>query len=209
MVTWHLLATCRSCGFRFGDQLDPVQAKIHRSAKLPANVEFMEAGADELPARSGTVDGVFFSYSLHHIPKELYPRVFDEALRVLKPNGFLYVIEPIDRPLNEVMKLFHNEDSSRAAAWQALEQFAIPAFHSAQAVTYHNERQFESFDEFAEHFSSRSFNTIYSQADVHRPEVKEAFERLGKPDYRFESPKRVMFLKRLKSSLGNRQVDAQ
>jgi ubiquinone/menaquinone biosynthesis C-methylase UbiE len=184
---------------------DPVQAKLHRDADPLSNVEFVETGADKLPADACTVDGIFFSYSLHHIPKDIYSLVFGEVLRVLKPDGFLYVIEPTECPLNDVMKLFHNEDADRAAAWRALEQLAISAFHSAQVVTYHSYRQFDSYEDFARHFSSRSFNTIYTEADVRRPEVEEAFERLGKPDYRFKSPKQVMVLQGVKlSSKSNR-----
>ena len=94
-----------------------------------------------------------------------------------------------------VMKLFHNEDRERAAAWQALEELAKTAFHSAEAVTYHSFAQYESFEQFAQRFASRSFNSLYTEADVRRPEVEAAFERLGGPDYRFQSPKQVMILK--------------
>ena len=40
---------------------------------------------------------------------------------------------------------------------------------------------------------------IYTEADVRRAEVKEAFQQLGGPDYRFKSPKQVMVLKGLKA----------
>lgn len=177
---------------------DPVQAELNRAAEPIANVEFVETGADHLPVQSKTVDGVFFAYSLHHIPADIYQSVFDEVVRVLKPGGFLYVIEPIDCPLNEVMKLFHNEEQERAAAWRALEELAMPAFISAEVVTYHNFAQYDSWDDFAKHFGSRSFNTLYTEADIRQPEVKEAFERLGGPEHRFASPKQVMFLQGLK-----------
>lgn len=178
---------------------DPVQAEINRAALPIANLEFIETGAEQLPVASGTVDGIFFAYSLHHVPENLYPQVFDEVTRVLAPDGFLYVIEPINCPLNKVMKLFHDEDRERAVAWQALEQLAMPAFQSAQVVTYHNFSQYESWEDFASQFAGRSFNTIYTAADVHRPEVKKAFERLGGPDHRFSSPKQAMILQGLKA----------
>ena len=178
---------------------DPVQAELNRAAPSIANLEFIETGAEQLPVASRTVGGVFFAYSLHHIPANLLTQVFEEVMRVLAPDGFLYVIEPIDCPLNEVMKLFHDEDRERAEAWQALEQLAMPAFQSAQVVTYHNFSQYESWEDFASQFAGRSFNTIYSEADVRRPEVQEAFERLGGPDHRFSSPKQVMILKSLKA----------
>lgn len=173
---------------------DPIQAELNRVGDLIPNVEFVEAGADKIPAESDTVDGFFFSYSLHHIPAEIYPQVFDEVLRVLKPDGFLYIIEPVDCPINEVMKLFHDEDRERAAAWTALEQLAISAFSSSEVVKYHSFSQYESFDDFATQFAGRSFNSLYTEADVRSLKVEEAFERLGQPDYRFQSKKQVMFL---------------
>ena len=180
---------------------DPVQAKLNRSLNPIDGIEFVETGAEQIPAESGTVDGVVFAYSLHHIPAAIYPQVFAEVLRVLKPSGFLYVIEPSDCPLNDVTNLFHDEDEARAAAWQALEELAIPAFISCDIVKYHDFRQYESFDHFANQYGSKSFNTNYTEADVRHPEVREAFERLGGSDYRFVSPKQVMFLQGLKSQV--------
>ena len=79
---------------------DPVQAELNRDGPPIPDVEFQQAGAENLPVGDNSVDGVFFSYSLHHVPSELYPQVFAEVLRVLKPDGFLYVIEPlIARPI--------------------------------------------------------------------------------------------------------------
>jgi ubiquinone/menaquinone biosynthesis C-methylase UbiE len=177
---------------------DPVQAEHNRAAEPLAQLEFIETGADQIPVESNNVDGVFFSYSLHHIPAEIYPQVFSEVFRVLKPDGFLYVIEPIGCPLNDVMKLFYDEDQEREAAWRALERLAMPAFVSAEVVTYHGYSQYDSFDHFARQLGGRSFNALYTEADIRRPEVEAAFQRLGGPDHRFASPKQVMFLQGLK-----------
>ena len=174
---------------------DPVQAELNRSADPLPNVQFVETGADQIPADRCSVDGVFFSYSLHHIPQMIYPCVFDEVLRVLKPNGFLYVIEPIDCPINEVMRLFHDEDHARMAAWAALEQLADTSFQASTVVKYHSLSQYDSFDDFASQYASRSFNTLYTESDVRNPRVQEAFVRIGGPEMRFVSSKQVMFLK--------------
>lgn len=176
---------------------DPVQAEKNRKADAVDGIEFVECGADLIPADDESVDGVFFSYSLHHIPQTLYPAVFEEVIRVLKPGGFIYVIEPIDCPLNRVMVLFHDEEKERAAAQKSLHEIAKPHFESAEEVTYHSFRKFESFEEFAKHYTSRSFNSLYSEADVRADKVREAFEKLGEPDYTFSAPKQVMVLKGL------------
>ncbi|MCP3903200.1 MAG: class I SAM-dependent methyltransferase [Planctomycetes bacterium] len=178
---------------------DPKQAARNREADAIANVAFVEAGATALPVADGAADGVFFSFSLHHVPAIEYPQVFAEVRRVLKPTGYLCVIEPADCPLNEIMRFFHDETRVRSDAQDALVQLAVPAFESHATFRYHSYVQFDSFDAFATHYGTRTFNPDYTEADVRRPEVEAAFERLGAPEYRFESPKQMMFLRGLRS----------
>ena len=173
---------------------DPVQADLNRAGDQVSNIRFVEAAAEEIPTDDATIDGVFFVYSLHHIPANLYDRAFKEVIRVLKPNGFIYAIEPTDCPLNNVMKLFHDEDAERRAADDALRQIAAPLFRSMETVEYHSIRKFDSYEDFAQVFSSRTFNPGYTEADVRHPKVREVFERAGSPDYKFEAPKRVTFM---------------
>jgi ubiquinone/menaquinone biosynthesis C-methylase UbiE len=171
---------------------DPVQSEKNRAmlakADAPPNLTFVESSADELPVESDSVDGVCFSFSLHHIPSSAYKRVFDEVRRVLVPGGFLCVIEPMDSPLNQIMRLFHDEDHERQMAQQALREMAEPLFGNRQTRTFHNFIAYESFEQFAVRFASRSFNSLYSEADVRNSSVQAAFERHA-PDYRFFSPK--------------------
>lgn len=173
---------------------DKIQAEKNRHEQLSERIQFNEAGADSIPADDGSMDGIFFSYSLHHVPKEIYTEVFDEVLRVLKPDGFLYVLEPTDCPLNQVMKLFHDEEQVRADAQAAIKQLAEPNFRNSRTVTYFDYRKFESFEDFADNFSNKSFNSLYTEQDVRNERVEEAFLRLGGPDFRFQSPKKVVFL---------------
>ena len=176
---------------------DPIQADLNRKSEPVEQINFVEASADKLPAEDDSIDGVFFSYSLHHIPAELYPQVFSEVKRVLKPDGFLYVIEPIDCPMNQVMKLFHDEDRVRALAQDALQTLAKPIFEEASFVQYHGFRQYDSFEHFAEFFTKKSFNE-YQTESVTAPTVKAAFEKHGAPDYKFASPKMVGYFKNVK-----------
>lgn len=173
---------------------DPVQAEKNRTADPIPNIKFMESGGDQIPAEDGSIDGVFYSYSLHHIPAAVYPAMFQEVFRVLKPGGFIYTIEPIDCPLNQVMMLFHNEEVERAAAWNALDELAAPAFESREVVTYHGHRQYDSWDHFVDVYANKSFNSLYSDQDVRRPAVEKAFHLHGGPDHLFQSPKNVMLL---------------
>ncbi len=170
---------------------DARQAALNRQQPDFPGLRFVEAGAESLPVEDASLDGVFFIYSLHHVPAELYGRVFDEVFRVLRPGGFLHVIEPTGCPLNDVMIRFHDEEAERQAAQNALVQYALPHFDSVRSVKYHGIRQFDDFEHFVREFSGRTFNPGYTEDDVRSKAVEELFEKHGAPDYRFEAPRLV------------------
>lgn len=174
---------------------DPVQAQQNRAAAPVPGLRFEEAGAAALPAADASLDGVVFSFSLHHVPEAEHAAAFAEARRVLKPGGFLCVIEPTGGPLNDVMRLFHDEDAERAAAWRALETLAVPHFASRVEYAYHSPIVFDAWEDFAAQYAGKTFNEDYGEADVRRPEVREAFERAGGAGFAFPSNKRMMLLR--------------
>jgi len=176
---------------------DPVQAKKNQLADTIDNVGFVQTGADTIPVEPGSVDGVVFPYSLHHIPADLYPAVFVELHRILKPAGFIYVIEPVAAgDLNEVMRLFHDERLVRQAAQDALDEYGARYFAQMDVVNYRIPVRYESWEEYASRYASKSYNTHYTEADVRAAEVKERFIGLGAPkNYAFESPMKVTYLR--------------
>ncbi len=179
---------------------DPVQAKLNRQADIPPGIEFVETGADQLPASDSSIDGILFSYSLHHVPSELYPTVFKEAARVLKPTGFFCAVEPVAQgKLNEVMSMFHDEKEVRAKAQQALDTLGAEYFCESQVSEYTNKVKFSGWDEYAAHYVKSSYNTHYTEEQVTDKKVQSLFEEYGKADdYQFDSPMKITVLKHLK-----------
>ncbi len=49
-----------------------------------------------------------------------------------------------------VMRHFHNEDAERKAAWTTLETTASKLFPKVEAVEYHSEVTYETWEKFAE-----------------------------------------------------------
>lgn len=180
---------------------DPVQAAKNRQADAVEGVRFEEAGAQQIPVDNASVDGVVFPYSLHHVPSELYPAVFNEIDRVLKANGFLYVMEPVAAGnLNEVMRLFHDERVVRELAQDALDTLAIPLFNEVNIAEYLIPVKYQSWDEYATRYANKSYNTSYSEEQVRDESVRQRFLELGAPcDFSFESPMRVTYCRRLPS----------
>lgn len=175
---------------------DPVQAEKNRHADTIANVGFVETGAEAIPVESHSVDGVLFPYSLHHVPARLYPDVFRELLRVLRPTGFIYAMEPVaEGDLNEVMRLFHDEQAVRADARHALQTLAMPLFENVTVANYRVPVKYSSWEEYASRYAAKSFNEDYTEADIRKAEVKARFLALGGPvKFAFESPMQVTFL---------------
>ncbi len=141
----------------------------------------------------GSIDGVFFNKSLHHVPVNLMDAALIEAVRVLKPEtGFLFVHEPLlTGTLSPLCKPFHDETEVRTLAYEALKRTAKPRFEQARELIYSSIVRYANFDAFLEQWTGKSFNDI--QADqVDTPEVRALFEA-GRTDdgYAFTAPQRV------------------
>ena len=90
-------------------------------ASPQARLTIVAAGAQAIPFEAGRFDLALMLKSLHHVPLDLLDAALAEVHRVLCPGGLLYVSEPVfTGALNEVMRLFHDEQVVRAAALAAL-----------------------------------------------------------------------------------------
>ena len=162
------------------------------------NVTFALSGAQEIPLDDESVDVVFMFKSLHHVPLELMDQSMREIRRVLKPGGLVYISEPVFAgDFNEILRLFHDEQKVRVAAFNLLVKVVDEGLFSLVEETFFNSpMKFESFAEFedltinATHSSHKLDEELY-----HR--VKQRFERhLGDDGAHFLMPVRVDLLQR-------------
>jgi ubiquinone/menaquinone biosynthesis C-methylase UbiE len=71
------------------------------------NVEFRLGDMEEVPIKTGTVDLVFFSQSLHHA---LHPeRAAAEAFRILAPGGRVVILDLVQHRFEEARELYADE----------------------------------------------------------------------------------------------------
>ena len=171
---------------------DPVQAATNRDELAGGPISFFEAGAEAMPVDDCSVDGVIFSMSLHHVPVALMDVAIGEAKRVLKPGGFLYVIEPeAAGSYAEMAKPFHDETAERRAAQGVLKESTAGAFRSQQEVRFVAHYTFADFETFVCGVTARSYNAISREA-VDTPAVRAAFEAARTATgYAFDQPMRV------------------
>ncbi len=171
---------------------DPVQAAANRDELAEGPISFHEAGAESMPVDDACVDGVIFSKSLHHVPVALMNGAIGEARRVLKPGGFLYVLEPeAGGSYTELAKPFHDESAELRAAQGVLTASTAGAFLSRQVVRFVARYAFSSFEAFVHAVTSRSYNAIPREA-VDTPAARAAFEAARTASgHAFEQPMRV------------------
>ncbi len=160
------------------------------------NVTFGLSGAQEIPLEDESVDVVFMFKSLHHVPIELMETSMREINRVLKPDGLVYISEPVFAgEFNDILRLFHDEQKVREAAFTAIKNAIDEGVFSLVEETFFNSpMKFESFDEF-ENNTIKATHSNHALDDDLYMLVKKRFEQhIGDDGAHFLMPIRVDLL---------------
>lgn len=177
-----------------------VDARQHAKnlLKPQERLRFVQAGAQAIPFGAGQFDLALMLKSLHHVPLELLDRALAEVHRVLRPQGLLYVSEPVFAgALNEVMRLFHDEEAVRAAALHAVQRaIASGAWEQVGEVFFEMPVHYRDFAEFEQRMIGVTFvNHQLSPATL--AAVRERFEpHMTADGAHFVRPMRVNLLTR-------------
>ncbi len=134
-------------------EVDEIQhARNLALTDLPGNVRFLRGGAEDIPAPDVGFDIVMMFKSLHHVPLESMSRALAEIGRVLRPGGLAYLSEPVFAgEFNEIMRLFNDEQTVRAAAFAAVEQAVRDGVFELVCQKFFNTPgHFDSFEQFDE-----------------------------------------------------------
>ena len=177
-----------------------VDARQHAKnlAAPRGRLRFVAAGAEAIPFPDASFDLALMLKSLHHVPMASMARALGEVARVLRPGGHLYSSEPVYAgALNEIVRLFNDEGTVRAAAQAALDE-ALRTGAWEQVA----ERRFEmpvSYRDFAD-FEQRMMRPTFADHridDAKLAEVRAEFEPHCGPDgARFTRPMLVRLLRR-------------
>ena len=159
-------------------EVDEIQyTKNLEITDLP-NVSFKLAGAEKIPEPGNQFDIVLMFKSLHHVPIESMMQSMQEIHRVLKPGGFLYISEPIfDGEFNEVLRLFHDEQQVRLAAFQTTKTAVEKnIFRLSEQVFFNAPVFFEDIDEF----EKKVINVTHSKHQLSAELLKQTKDRFNK-----------------------------
>jgi len=179
-------------------EVDETQHANNLAEPPTPGLTFVAAGAQAIPFGDGDFDLALMLKSLHHIPLALMDQALAETRRVLRPGGHLYVSEPVFAgPLNEIMRLFNDEQAVREAALQALRR-AIATGDWRQVTEHHFQMpvRYADFDDFERRSTDVTYADRRWSADM-RERVRQRFEALRPPAGQpFVRPMRVNLLQK-------------
>lgn len=183
-----------------GIEPSPNQVARAQEAEPAGDEDYKQAGAESLPLEDAAFDVVVFFNSLHHVPGELHEKTFEEAARVLKPGGILYISEPVAEGARfELGRLVDDETLVRAQAYDALQKAAKGSlFEAERELTYLAPFKYDSFAQFRDHMiavDERRRAKVEALEDELRASFKAHAEERGGA-FHFDQPCRLNILRR-------------
>ena len=178
-------------------EVDEVQYKKNLEKDI-ANIEFLLCGAQDIPLKDESVEIIFLFKSFHHIPEELMDKALTEMKRVLKPNGLIYISEPLFQgPLNDIISVFHDEEYVREKAFEAIKRSVEKEqFKLFNEIFFYTPVTYKDFEDFKSKVMNVTFND-YSLDEETIEKTKEKFENYTKKTTTFEKPFRVDILQKI------------
>jgi ubiquinone/menaquinone biosynthesis C-methylase UbiE len=176
---------------------DIQQGRNLQISDLP-NVVFRQGGAQAIPADDASFDIAMMFKSLHHVPTDMMDRALGEIRRVLKPGGLAWLSEPVYAgAFNEVIRLFHDEQEVRQAAFAATRRaVAGGGFELVRQRFFSVASHYRDFEQFEEQVI-RVTHTIHRLSRDQHQTVRQAFEAHMTPTGAyFHNPLRVDILRR-------------
>lgn len=179
-------------------EVDTIQHAANLASEHPNSIEFRAGGAQAIALPDNSIDIVFMFKSLHHVPVELMPLAFQEIARVLKPQGSLWISEPIYAgAFNELLRLFHDEQKVREAAFQHT-QAAVDSglLQLKQQIFFNAVTHFVDFAEFEQRIIGVT-HTKHALSPELFTQVEMVFnQQMGKEGANFLTPQRIDWLQK-------------
>jgi len=180
-----------------GLECGALQLEKARSYPLAGDEVYLEGVGQDMPFADASFDVVIFFNSLHHVPAEHMATALDEASRVVRSGGTVYVAEPLASGSGfELHAPIDDETLVRAAAYDAIRNAAasgLTELHEIFYQTVHHYPDFAAFKEDVIRIEPRRRDLFVAiEGELH-----QTFERLGVAEesgMRFEQPMRVNLL---------------
>ena len=185
-----------------GIDFQPAVLQTARQATEGMDAAYAAASGEALPIAAESVDAVVFFNSLHHVPIAAMPHALCEADRVVRPDGLIYVAEPLAQgPYFELVRQVEDETRVRAIAYETLRGVVSDKATLIEVAEYSYDSPYavKGFEEFAQRIRDAQPERI-ATIEVLRDELETAFHRTAivKGDnFCFDQPMRLNLLRRL------------
>ncbi len=164
-----------------GIEISEEQLATARGRDDGSGARYLVGRGEQLPLSDGSVDVAVFMRTLHHVPPEASLR---EARRVLRPDGAVYVAEPLaEGDFFALTSLVEDELEVRRAAQAAIADAGRVGLERAATVDYDVTICLTGVDAFR----ARTVSVDPERGpafDARREEIAAAFARLGTPGER-------------------------
>lgn len=136
--------------------LDPSAEAIAAATTRVPGATFVTAGAEALPFAPASFDAAIFLNALHHVPVPDMLAALKEALRVLRPNGEVIIVEPLaEGSFFEVMRPVEDETEIREAAQRAIDDILAQSQATGPApVIYERATPMPDLEAFIDYLSA-------------------------------------------------------
>ncbi|KAF0137086.1 MAG: 2-polyprenyl-3-methyl-5-hydroxy-6-metoxy-1 4-benzoquinol methylase [Rhodospirillaceae bacterium] len=184
-------------------RLSPL-ARANAVATETDNVLFVQGEAECLPLPAQGVDVAVFFNSFHHVSSP--EQALAESARVLKPEGLLYVAEPVATgPFFALCQPVDDETRVRGAAAQTVLRMAVRHDLAIETErTYLHTIVLKDFSSFCERLIAVDSKQAARVARMESA-LREAYARLGVPSVggsrAFNQPMRVDLLRKVTSAV--------
>ena len=163
--------------------IDPNAAALAAARNRVPSATFLTGSADAVPLPAGSVDGVVFLNSLHHVPDP--GAALHEAARIARPGAPVVVVEPLARgSFFEVLRLVEDETAVRAEAQAALAR-AIEqrTFVCTRELVFERVETFDALEPFLARVVAVDPERAQS-VEANRDAIARAFAQAGERDAR-------------------------
>lgn len=177
MVRWFRHQGARPVGVECGDAM-----RRRAIAADPEHADdYIDAVGQDLPFDDASFDVVHLMASLHHVPVDDMSAAIAEAARVVRPGGVVYVVEPaVEEPDDDVLHPVVDERVERTAAQAAIDGAGEHGLEIVERFEFEREVIVADFDEWMAEITDIETDRAHALA-THRDEIREKFERLGRP----------------------------
>ncbi|WP_122893098.1 class I SAM-dependent methyltransferase [Arcobacter peruensis] len=169
-------------------EVDEVQHQKNLKLNIE-NIEFKLNGAQKIELGDECIDMIFMFKSFHHIPYDLMKEALKEIKRVIKPNGLVYISEPLFKgEQNELIAMFHDEQQVRIDAFEHIkEAVESEQFKLFREIFFQTEIVYENFEDF----KNKQMNQTYNDHTI----TKQLEEEIENKFNSFNDGKQTSFMK--------------